>query len=587
MIDMNRQDNIGNRMKTNRRLRVFIGGLFIYSALYGLAMCLQTNRVADKQNRPINVDSTKALIKVDLTSLDELFNSRNDSPMLNKMSEKTLRRGFLLANQINSENTIYKIKYDFDLNGEKVTLPSGCVLKFEGGCIRNGRIVGNHTKIIAQKLTIFDSVFIEGTWDVPEITSDWFVCKRDNDLLQAFNLLSEEIPNTITVEERDKDYWVDCQAGGSFLKPVGILNIKSNTRCILNGTIRQRGHHSNHIYLILLNEVENVILEGSGTIHGEKEFHNYSGVTPILPPDTKGSHTHENNHIINVLKSKNVLISGLTLKDATGDGVDILNYNENIENHIVVENFLIENCSRQGISAEGAYIEIKHGKISKVDRTMPMSGIDIEISKNRTGDLEAYNIKVSDVRITNCYTGIQSYTPNDNPAYIHDLAFENVKCSNVNRGFYFAEPIKNVSLVSCCFDIIPSLGTLTLNYSPSDNFTADSCTFICNKNNCREKWGWLNIRPNDPGYSDKRTKDYDFTLLRTGARTEEYKNNRSRFRKCVFNSPYTNLIKRANVNTTIEDCDVTALKLKVVTASVDDIIKNSKVRVTSEKKRDK
>ena len=583
MIDMNRQDNIGNRMKTNRRLRVFIGGLFICCALYGLAMCLQTNRLADKHNRPINVDSTKALIKVDLTFLDELFNSGNNSPMLNNMSEKTLRRGSLFTNQINSENAIYRIKYDFDLKGEKVTLPSGCVLMFEGGCIRNGRLVGNHTKIIAQKSAIFDSVFIEGTWDVPEITSDWFVCKRDNDLLQAFNLLSEEIPNTITVEKRDKDYWVDCQSGGSFLKPVGILNIKSNTRCILNGTIRQRGHHSNHIYLILLNEVENVILEGSGTIHGEKEFHNYSGVTPILPPDTKGSHTHENNHIINVLKSRNVLIKGLTLKDATGDGIDILNYDKKMENHIVVENFTIDNCGRQGISAEGVYIEIKHGNINKVDRTIPMSGIDIEISKNRTGDLEACYIKVSDVNIANCYTGIQSYTPNDNPAYIHDLTFENVKCSNVNRGFYFADPIKNVSLISCSFDIIPSLGTLTLNYSPSDNFTADSCTFTCNKIKCRENWGWANIRLSASGHSDKQTKDNDFTLLRTGARSEEYKNNRSRFRKCVFYSPYTNLIKRANVNTTIEECDVTVHKLKIVTAQVDDIIRNSKVRVTTEK----
>ena len=576
------EEYMGNKAKSNRRLRLFIGGLFVCCALCGLAMCLQTNRVADKQNRHINVDSTKTLTKIDLTFLDELFNSRNDLPMLNKMSEKTLRRGFLLANQINSENTIYRIKYDFDLNGEKVTLPLGCVLKFEGGSIRNGSLVGNHTKIIARKSAIFDSVFIEGTWVVPEITSDWFVCKRDNDLVQAFNLLSEEIPNTITVENRDKDYWVDCQAGGSFLKPVGILNVKSNTRCILNGTIRQRGHHSNHIYLILLNEVENIILEGSGTIHGEKELHNYSDVIPIQPPGNRSSRTHENNHIINILKSKKVHINGLTLKDATGDGIDILNFDTIVDNHIIVENFTIDNCGRQGISVEGVNIEIKHGSINKVDRTLPMAGIDIEISKNRTRDLEACNIKVCDVKIANCYTGFQSYTPNNKPAYIHDLVFKNVKCSNVNRGFYFAEPIKNVSLVSCSFDIIPSLGTLTLNYSPSDNFTADSCTFTCNKVKCRENWGWPNIRLFDSGYSDKQTKDNDFTLLRTGARTEEYKNNRSRFRKCVFNSPYTNLIKRANENTIIEDCDVTVLKLKVVTAQVDDIIRNSKVRITSE-----
>lgn len=576
------EEYMGNKAtKSNHRLRIFIGAFFVCCGLYGLAMCLQTNRISDKQNLQINVDSTKALIKVDLTSLDELFNSRNDSAMLNNLSEETLKRGFLLANQINNENTIYNVKCDIDLNGEKITLPSGCVLKFDGGSIRNGSIVGNHTQIIAQKLTIFDSVSIEGTWDVPEITSDWFACKKDNDLVQAFNLLSEEIPNTITVENREDDYWVDCKVGGSFINPVGILNLKSNTRCIINGTIRQRGHHSNHIHLISLDRVENVVLEGNGTIYGEKILHDYTNVVPILPSDEDyKKNTQENNHIINVYKCKKVRISGLTLKDATGDGIDILNYNEIMDNYIVVENFTIDNCSRQGISAEGAYIEIRNGTISNVDRTMPMSGIDIEISNNRTGDLEAYNIKVSDVTITNCYTGFQSYTPNDNPASIHDLVFENVKCSNVNRGFYFAEPIKDVLLFSCSFDIIPSLGTLTLNYSPSDSFMADSCSFICNKNNCREKWGWPNINPDDLGYSYKKTKDYDFTMLRTGARTTGYKKNKSLFRKCVIYSPYTNLIKRANRNTSIDNCTITCHRLNVITTSANDIIRNSKIKIT-------
>lgn len=582
---INKRESEGNKIKTNRVLRTFLGVLFVCCGLYGLAMCLPTNCVVNKQNRLVNVDSTKALIKVDLTFLDDLFNSRNESLMLNNMSEKTLIRDVQFANQINIGNTIYKIKYDFDLNGEKVILPSGCALKFEGGSIRNGSLVGNHTKIIAQKKTIFDSVFIEGTWDVPEITSDWFICEKDNDLVQVFNLLSGEMPNTITVENRDKDYWVDCQVGGSFINPVGILNIKSNTKCIINGTIRQRGHHSNHIHLISLNRIENVILEGNGTIHGEKMLHDYTNVVPILPSDEDyKKNTQENNHIINVYKCKNVRISGLSLKDATGDGIDILNYNENMDNNIVVENFTIDNCSRQGVSVEGSFIEIKNGTISNIDRTMPMSGIDIEISVNRNGRI-ANNINVENVDITNCYTGFQSYTSNNTPADIHDLSFKNVKCSNINRGFYFAEPIKNVSLFSCSFDIIPSLGTLTLNYSPSDNFTADSCTFTCDKVKCREKWGWPNIRPDDPGYSDKKTKDYDFTMLRTIAWSGEHKTAKTFYRDCVVYSPYTNLIKRANKNTSIDNCTITCHRLNVVTASVDDIVKNTKVIITSENNR--
>lgn len=44
-------------------------------------------------------------------------------------------------------NTIYVVRYDFDLNGKKITLPKGCELRFEGGSISNGEIDMNGGKI--------------------------------------------------------------------------------------------------------------------------------------------------------------------------------------------------------------------------------------------------------------------------------------------------------------------------------------------------------------------------------------------------------------------------------------------------------
>ena len=41
---------------------------------------------------------------------------------------------------INEANTVYEIRYDFDLNGATITIPEGCVLKFEGGTFKNGVI---------------------------------------------------------------------------------------------------------------------------------------------------------------------------------------------------------------------------------------------------------------------------------------------------------------------------------------------------------------------------------------------------------------------------------------------------------------
>jgi len=48
---------------------------------------------------------------------------------------------------INQPNTIYEIRYDFDLNGEEITIPEGCTLKFEGGKIRDGGVTFNKTSI--------------------------------------------------------------------------------------------------------------------------------------------------------------------------------------------------------------------------------------------------------------------------------------------------------------------------------------------------------------------------------------------------------------------------------------------------------
>lgn len=51
-------------------------------------------------------------------------------------------KNILTQNMINKPNTIYEIRYDFDLNGETINFPNNIILKFNGGCIFNGKIRG-------------------------------------------------------------------------------------------------------------------------------------------------------------------------------------------------------------------------------------------------------------------------------------------------------------------------------------------------------------------------------------------------------------------------------------------------------------
>lgn len=56
-------------------------------------------------------------------------------------------KNVLTQDMINQADTTYVIMYDFDLNGQTITIPERCTLDFQGGSIINGTIVGNNTII--------------------------------------------------------------------------------------------------------------------------------------------------------------------------------------------------------------------------------------------------------------------------------------------------------------------------------------------------------------------------------------------------------------------------------------------------------
>lgn len=50
---------------------------------------------------------------------------------------------FLYQDMINKENTIYEIKYDFDLNKQTIIIPNNSILNYNGGSIINGNVQYN------------------------------------------------------------------------------------------------------------------------------------------------------------------------------------------------------------------------------------------------------------------------------------------------------------------------------------------------------------------------------------------------------------------------------------------------------------
>lgn len=83
-------------------------------------------------------------------------------------------KNILTQSMINKENTIYEIRYNFDLNDAEITIPADCTLLFTGGKITNGAIKVNNTKILPSGYIISNYITskIEGTFCIGQCLFD-------------------------------------------------------------------------------------------------------------------------------------------------------------------------------------------------------------------------------------------------------------------------------------------------------------------------------------------------------------------------------------------------------------------------------
>ena len=131
-------------------------------------------------------------------------------------SSKRESRNIITKDMIGQSNTIYEIRYDFDLNGVNLVLPEYSTLKFCGGSLKNGSLNLYRCNIQAPKLyQIFDNVIIYGTTVYPE----WFGAKGDgsSDDSDVFNYIGNLHVN------------IELQPGKTYI-------LKKNVKIIQYGT---------------------------------------------------------------------------------------------------------------------------------------------------------------------------------------------------------------------------------------------------------------------------------------------------------------------------------------------------------------
>lgn len=154
---------------------------------------IQGISIIDSEDITATVDN---LNQTSLTFADKNYNTTDYSGLGRVYLRKNIQRvqnpntgifyntNLLTQQMLVKENTIYIIQYDYNLNGQTITIPSGCVLLFEGGSISNGVVKFNNTLLeggINIDCTILGSLLNQ------EIKASWFVV-QGSDISSILNI---------------------------------------------------------------------------------------------------------------------------------------------------------------------------------------------------------------------------------------------------------------------------------------------------------------------------------------------------------------------------------------------------------------
>lgn len=78
---------------------------------------------------------------------------------------KNVRKNVLRQDMINDSDTVYEIRYDFDLNNQEISIGEKCILIFNGGSLSNGTLLGNNTFVkYNQTYPLFVEIKLLGTF---------------------------------------------------------------------------------------------------------------------------------------------------------------------------------------------------------------------------------------------------------------------------------------------------------------------------------------------------------------------------------------------------------------------------------------
>lgn len=387
-------------------------------------------------------------------------------------------KNYLTQEDFSKENTIYEIRYDFDLNNQTIYIPSGCILKFVGGSIKNGILHGQDTEVDAPQVTIFRDIVLKGSFSADKAFSQWFGCISDlvldeNDIYVSGTNNLHQFNNLFlfrNVEIEKGNYYVE------FTKEIKRFKIVQS----------------------------HVRIDGGGSCIKYKYSDLYSSCLEINPYGTKyindvhvknltiigwrqeGEDETEHTAGISLGACSNVVVSNIISKHNMGDGFIIVgnsNFSQGID--LPAKSISIDCCKamynhRQGLSighCDG--VLINNCDFSFTKGTAPENGIDIE-PNYMLGDSMEYqyskNIIIRNCRFeANNSDAIATFYGLNSSDYISNIIIED--CSIKGKGISLA-CCKNVYIKNCELADIIEVGIDLTGYTYQD-IRIDNSRILC------------------------------------------------------------------------------------------------------------
>lgn len=355
----------------------------------------------------------------------------------------------LTQSMIDNSPNRFVVRTDYVLNGENITFPNDYVLKFSGGTIDNGTIIGKNTKIIASKdkIILGIDIKIEGSWNVDVIYDTWFRFNKgrgfvSNTIIKNILSLADDNYKSHIYFSKGRTYYFDLpykgradlgevisynivdkkkkrnynELYGEKFDDLKVFTIPSNTTITLDAELCLNPTKQGVYFIFWEYGKKNITIEGSGIIRGDSQKHIFA---ETFNSDSK--YYGELGNIINCFKCSNFIIKGITVADAFGDCIVYQGSNlpeekgQRWANGLILENVKILNARRNGVTIGARNVSIKNcyfsGCGSDIIRgTPPRSAIDFE-----PDDLDIYpdlyieGVVMQDCVFENNYIDVNSY----------------------------------------------------------------------------------------------------------------------------------------------------------------------------------